>query len=438
MENNDVFNEANYAQRLIDGGIDPAQARALAARTAEERRPKTVIDKTSTRSAVKPPAEQSLQAVGKLLQKALPSASAEASQTDLFAGTETQPTNPPPTAPAKRGRGRPRKTDQPETRSNSYIAELVEASLDVEARAAREAKEIGFMSTIWACATLPHSELLDSMILQSITDKAMAGGMSLAEARALAAGKARVTQFQRSNGLTTLKVIGDPEFGLPYGKVPRVLMAWICTEAKRTGSPHLLLGKSQGEFMRKLRMTPTGGKNGSITALKDQSRKLFSSMISVQQTYRNEYRFKNVLIADDGMLLWNPERPDEPQLWESTLTLSQRFFQQVAESSFPIDMRVVNALRSPLAIDIYLWLTWRLREVKGGKTVVPWEALRLQFGVDYEDSANGLHGFKVNFMKRLKDVLKFYPAAKVRPLKQGLLLQESPPHVPGLLLPDGA
>ena len=39
---------------------------------------------------------------------------------------------------------------------------------------------------------------------------------------------------------------------LPFGNLPRLLLAWVCTEAVQTQSRVLVLGRSLSEFMRKL------------------------------------------------------------------------------------------------------------------------------------------------------------------------------------------
>ena len=44
----------------------------------------------------------------------------------------------------------------------------------------------------------------------------------------------------------------DPDYGLPYGVYPRLLFAWICTEAVRTKTPRLVLGRSLNEFLTTL------------------------------------------------------------------------------------------------------------------------------------------------------------------------------------------
>ena len=37
---------------------------------------------------------------------------------------------------------------------------------------------------------------------------------------------------------------------LPFGNLPRLILAWVCSEAVRTQSRVLVLGKSLSEFMR--------------------------------------------------------------------------------------------------------------------------------------------------------------------------------------------
>ena len=41
-------------------------------------------------------------------------------------------------------------------------------------------------------------------------------------------------------------------YKLPFGNLPRLLMAWLSTEAVRTQSRELVLGESLAEFMRTL------------------------------------------------------------------------------------------------------------------------------------------------------------------------------------------
>lgn len=68
--------------------------------------------------------------------------------------------------------------------------------------------------------------------------------------------------------------------GLTYGSYPRLLLAWITTEAVKTKSPQLVLGASLSEFMGKLDLIPRGGRWGTIARLKDQMRRLFSAIVT--------------------------------------------------------------------------------------------------------------------------------------------------------------
>ena len=59
-------------------------------------------------------------------------------------------------------------------------------------------------------------------------------------------------QYKRINGPYTLGMTAGINTKLPYGNLPRLLLAWICTEAVRTQKRELVLGKSLAEFMRTL------------------------------------------------------------------------------------------------------------------------------------------------------------------------------------------
>ena len=51
-------------------------------------------------------------------------------------------------------------------------------------------------------------------------------------------------QYKRVNGPYTLIMSCSGAAKLPYGTLPRLLLAWICTEAVRTQSRKLTLGAS--------------------------------------------------------------------------------------------------------------------------------------------------------------------------------------------------
>ena len=74
-------------------------------------------------------------------------------------------------------------------------------------------------------------------------------------------------EYKRVNGPYTLYMIAGGGNKLPFGNLPRLLLAWICTEAVRTQSRELVLGRSLSEFMRRLNIlsSDSGGVTGVRT-----------------------------------------------------------------------------------------------------------------------------------------------------------------------------
>ena len=60
---------------------------------------------------------------------------------------------------------------------------------------------------------------------------------------------------------------------LPYGNFPRLLLAWVCTEAVRTQSRVIVLGDSLSKFMKALGVYSSGGGQDQIK-LRNQMRRL--------------------------------------------------------------------------------------------------------------------------------------------------------------------
>lgn len=295
------------------------------------------------------------------------------------------------------------------TRINRRVDKLTQAYLAMESEDAKSAGTLGYMARSVVQATLPHTD-------------------------------PKASYFERSNGIVTLSVMGRPQVGLPYGSMPRILLAWVCTEAVRTKEPVLHLGRSQNEFLSKLQLPTTGQ---YIKSVKAQAHKLFSSLITVSAENDAQVALENILIAKKAAIFWSPKHPDQPSLWESQLTLTQDFFDEVTNAPVPIDMRAYQALRkSPLALDIYAWLTYRmflLHAAGRSKVVIPWGALMLQMGSAYAnhqaaDEAKrrkAVHNFKTQFMKKLRDVLGLYPEAKgaISEVDNGLMIRRAPLHI---------
>ena len=278
------------------------------------------------------------------------------------------------------------------------VSKLITEALTIEEQAAKDAGALGYMARVMVQATMPH--------------KSTPG-----------------VEFVRSNGNFTLTILSPSKVGLPYGTYPRLLLAWLTSEAVKTKRPELVLGPTLSGFMNELGLIPAGGKWGTIHRLRDQMRRLFSSTVSCTVEEPTEDMGMGFRVAVKYNLWWDPKAPEQAALWMSTVTLSQDFFNEIINRPVPIDMRALLALkRSPLALDIYCWLTYRMSYLNR-KTEIPWEALQTQFGAGYALDAQGTRDFKKKFLKHLRKVLVVYPQAKASEGNYGLLLKPSRSHI---------
>lgn len=281
--------------------------------------------------------------------------------------------------------------------SRAVRSRFLRDALELDAVDARAAGELGFMARILVQATLPHS-------------------------------RPRSHEFERVNGRYTLHIHAPSSISLPYGSYPRLVLAWITTEAVRKKSPEIHLGPNLSHFMYRLGLTPVTGKRGTTHRLRDQLHRLFST--TIRWTYSDEHRGRTsgrgYVIAGEHHLWWSSGDPAGRPLWPSRVVLGRDFFDEITTSPVPVDLRALRLLRSsPLALDIYCWLTYRLSYLRR-PCLIPWEALERQFGADYCRPRD----FRRQFFEHLARVLQVYPVARVRRTTEGLLLRPSPPHVP--------
>lgn len=213
-------------------------------------------------------------------------------------------------------------------------------------------------------------------------------------------------------------------YGIPYGTIPRLILAWLTTEVVKTKNKEIYLGESLSAFMRELDMIPTGGRWGSITRLREQVKRLFSSTFSLVYDNNKTLDLARFVLASRAHFFWDRLQPSQGALFESSVILSEEFYREILAHPVPLDTRILKALRtSPLAIDLYTWLTYRVSYLKK-ETVIPWERLQEQFGSDYAE----VKKFKFNLIKNLKKVLVLYPV-RVISEEKGLVLKPSPPSV---------
>ena len=239
-------------------------------------------------------------------------------------------------------------------------------------------------------------------------------------------------QYKRTNGPFTLGMIAGLGNKLPYGNLPRLLLAWVSTEAVRTQSRELVLGRSLSEFMRTLGIYHnSGGRGGVQTRLRNQIKRLFGCSVSLIYKGERGSASKSSFVADRTEFWWNERKPDEPVLWESKIRLGEDFFNEIIRHPVPIDMNTLTALkRSPLGLDLYLWLVYRTFSLTRPLRL-SWPALYRQFGVDpaKADNRRTVDDFRKDCLRELKKIKMAWPGLNYATAKGVLILLPSTPTI---------
>ena len=239
-------------------------------------------------------------------------------------------------------------------------------------------------------------------------------------------------QYVRRNGPYKLGMTAGIDNKLPYGNLPRLLLAWVCTEAVRTQCRELVLGASLAEFMRKLGMQDdSGSPRGDRTRLRNQMKRLFGCTVSL--IYEDSSGVKRVssLVADKHEFWWNPKRPEDRSLWESKIELGEKFFAEIIAHPVPLDMNILKALkRSSLGLDWYLWLTYRTFALANPLRLA-WASLYRQFGVDPAKANDKfvVRDFRKDCLRELKKIKDAWPSLHYATGKGVLILYPSEPSI---------
>ena len=242
-------------------------------------------------------------------------------------------------------------------------------------------------------------------------------------------------QHKRANGPYTLVMSAAGINKLPFGNLPRLILAWICTEVVKTRSREVVLGKSLADFMRSLDVYSSSG--GKYTRLRNQMKRLFGC--SVSMTYKDEHGevAVNSLIADRTAFWWNERKPDEPMLWDSKIYLGEAFFNEIIRHPVPLNMNTLTALkRSPLGLDLYLWLTYRTFPLRAPQRL-SWKQIYRQFGVDPAKANDNLtvQNFRRDCLRELIKIKTAWPELNYTTAPGVLILLPSVPAIAPLSEP---
>ena len=239
-------------------------------------------------------------------------------------------------------------------------------------------------------------------------------------------------QYKRTNGPYKLVMMAGADNKLPYGNLPRLLLAWVSTEAVRTQSREISLGRSLSGFMRKLGMEDrSGSPRGDRTRLRNQMKRLFSA--TVQLIYEDERVTASMTsaVTSRAEFWWNERKPDEPVLFNSKIRLGEELFNEILRHPVPLDMNTLKALkRSTLGLDLYLWLNYRTFTLKR-PLALTWRLLYGQFGAhpDKASDKRTVLNFRSKVLRELKKIKMAWPELNYSTPPGVLILHPSTPAI---------
>ena len=284
---------------------------------------------------------------------------------------------------------------------------IVEAAVSIGSAAPTD-RDKAYLSRFFVQCTLPHSN----------------------------PGNVPIWKRRNGNLLLSITPARDKEtgksLGYPYGTIPRLLLFWMTTEAKRTHSRRLNLGSNLSQFMRDVGLSPEsgGGKRSDAKRLREQIIRLFRAQISldfsiVDGTMRGD-GYQNMNVARKSVFWWDEKKPNQGSLWDSWVELGEDFFEAATTSVVPYDLRALRVLkRSPLALDLYALVNYHGGTLVGKPHFISWSMLMQQMGGDYKDEDN----FRKKASAALLKVRVVLPGVRVDKMKGGIKVHPGKPAI---------
>lgn len=209
--------------------------------------------------------------------------------------------------------------------------------------------------------------------------------------------------------------------GVPYGSIARMILLYLQSEAVKTRSREVELGKSMNAWLRTMDID-NGGK--SYKLVREQSRRLSLCRLTFYRVGVASTQITNGSFVRNAILP-NENGGEQLSLWREVVRLDEDFYKSLIEHPMPVQEAAIRKLGGrSMAIDVYVWLAYRLHSLER-PTPVSWVALFNQFGAGF----GLIRKFRVTFKENLALALAAYPAAHVEADEKGLILYPSNPPV---------
>lgn len=234
--------------------------------------------------------------------------------------------------------------------------------------------------------------------------------------------------WTRSNGKQQMAITAGTGIGpsgtecfIPYGKMARAALMFLCTDAVITGHKVIPVSDTYRGFLHQLGLA--WNKRNCTAAIRQMQAVAASTITLTDSTEhedgtveRNSERF--TISFRDHMVFKSRRSQKLSDADPSHIELSSDFMRALTERGrVPIRADAWSYLlahsKSAMALDLYVWLSYRLHNVKK-PAYISWEQLYQQFGAAAE-----LKLFKFRFRQALQVARVVYPEANVSEFGEG-------------------
>lgn len=204
--------------------------------------------------------------------------------------------------------------------------------------------------------------------------------------------RVRESVYERRNGNFTFKVVADPTHGVPFGQ-DRLIVFWLASAYRAQGCPddRWVRFRCAADILRTYDIDPT--RQGlQYVRLRERIERVFGATYyaydrtpgsaltaELRRNLREPIRpgeedqflraDKYSLIQSVRVWFHRNTQPNQYTLWDNAIRLSEEFARDLKESSVPVDLQSVTALRDrPAALDLYVWQAWRSWRMAKGRT----------------------------------------------------------------------
>ena len=217
---------------------------------------------------------------------------------------------------------------------------------------------------------------------------------------------------------------GEPRlYGVPFGARARMVLLYLQTQAVRTGSREVELGRSMRAWLERMGVS-VGGETAK--AFREQATRISAcSLKFFWEGDRRSVGWSAGRIVTSGLSFHALEANGQESLWEERVELDATFYKALREHPVPILEAAIRQLRDrSMSLDLYVWLAWRLHTLER-ETPISWPSIFGQFGEGYRE----LRHFKPRFVEALGAAVAAYPESRVELDDNGIKLRPSRPPI---------